>query len=111
MEAVTLNDVNLALTQRCGTAEPLFRAQRFFAEACEYGGDDAESPRGAYCALVDIIELFTGVPHATVIELIRAAWRDGAYRKEVRDEHIRFYAEAWDISIEDAAQRLFGGES
>jgi hypothetical protein len=28
-----------------------------------------------------------------------------------RDEHIRFYAEAWDISIEDAAQRLFGGES
>ena len=106
---ITVNDLNLALTERCGTPEPLFMAQRSWARSCVRGGSDAEAPAAAACAIFDVIAVITGIPYAVVRAVVIAAHQQGAYVKEVRDEEAAYCAEAMGISI-DEARRLYGWE-
>lgn len=107
--SITVHDLNLALTQRTGTAEPLFEAQRYFAEAQYRFGEDSEYPRGAANALMSMIALLTGCPEEAVREAVRQAYREGAYVAEIEEQEIGFYAEAWGITIEEARRRLRRG--
>jgi hypothetical protein len=99
---ITVHDLNLALTQRIGTAEPLFMAQRYYAEACYYHACESESSGGAYVATMKIIAMLTGVAFDDVLAIVREEWRKGAYVIEVWDDDVRCHAEAWGISREEA---------
>ena len=101
-ETVTVLDINVGLLKRIGTAEPLFMAQRYYAEAYYYRAEDSESPTGAYVATMKIIAMLTGVSFDDVLAAVRAEWLKGAYVMDVWEEDVRCYAEAWGISREEA---------
>ena len=71
---LTVLDVNLALQQRIGTAEPLFAAQRHYAEWRDSIGCDGEYPRGAYDALVAVIASLTPFIAADINTAIYDVW-------------------------------------
>jgi len=72
---ITILDVNLALTERIGTAAPLFRAQAAYAHLCAACGCDSEYPSGAYHATVESIHDITGIPVRLLEHTIRTAYR------------------------------------
>ena len=106
---ITINDLNLALTERCGTSEPLFMAQRSWARSCVRRDSEAEVSATAACAILEVIAVITGIPYVIVRDAVIAAHQQGAYVKEVRDEEAAYCAEAMGISI-DEARRLYGWE-
>lgn len=72
---ITVLDLNLTLTERIGTAAPLFRAQAAYAHLCDACGCDTQYPAGAYYATVESIYNITGIPVSLIHETIRSAYR------------------------------------
>lgn len=81
---VTILDVNAELNARIGTAETLFRAQRYYEGRNDACGCDSEYPAGALDATVAAISDITGIPERAVLWAIHDAWESG---RQVRQPH------------------------
>ena len=100
-EEVTVHDVNLALTERLGSADLLFETQRWFARAYQIGDEKAD---GTVDGMLIAVSMVTGIPRQCVQAAVLAAWREGAFAQEVYEEEVALHAEAWGISTEEARQ-------
>ena len=101
-DEITVHDVNLALTERLGSAEMLFEAQRWHARSWQVGGEEGERPGGVASGLMLAISMLTGIPENDVRNAVVVAWRAGAFVREAYEEEVEHYAAAWGISLEEA---------